>query len=180
MQWRRSQSPASSNPRDRRATPSRARAHRAPLLPGGSRLPGGRAPRRRLAAAIRYLQRTGRRCAQSPVQPCHQIHCLPCRWPPQSPGKVCAAGSASAQLLCDPPGPEAGVPATVAAAAPYPTRGPRLVSRRRGRILLRRRLLSLRHHRPMLPARSCRALGAEEPRSPALPLPPCGSAPRRA
>lgn len=38
----------------------------------------------------------------------------------------------------------------------------------------------VRRHRPMLPARTCPALGAEEPRSPALPLPPCGSAPRRA
>lgn len=38
----------------------------------------------------------------------------------------------------------------------------------------------VRHHRPMLPARTCPALGAEEPGSPTLPLPlpPCGSAPR--
>lgn len=40
----------------------------------------------------------------------------------------------------------------------------------------------VRRHRPMLRARTCPALGAEEPRSPALqlPLPPCGSAPSRA
>lgn len=188
VQWRRSESPASSNPRDRRATPIGARAHRAPLLPGGSRLPGEQAPRRRQAAALCGLPPTGRRCAQSPVQPRHRIPCPPCRWPLQSPGKVCAAGTASAQLLCAPPGPEAGVPATVAAAAPYPTRGPRPASRRRGRILLRRCPLSLRRAPQAGTASPPHAAGANllgarhprSPRSPALPRPPCGSAPRRA
>lgn len=179
--------PASSSPRDRRATPSGARAHRAPLLPGGSGLIGGRARRPRQAAVTWCLPWTSRCCARSPVQPRHQVPCPPRLWPPQSPGKVCAAGlrapSCSALLPVPRPGRQPPWPPLLLTLRSGP--GWRAVGEGSSCFAAARspcggRGGPVRRHRPMLPARTCPALGADETRSPTLPPPPCGSAPRRA
>lgn len=68
---------AGARPRAARATGARhqvgARAHRAPLFPGGGNLPGGRGPRRRQAVVTLCQPWAPRQCARSPVQQRHQV-----------------------------------------------------------------------------------------------------------
>lgn len=78
-------------------------------------------------------------------------------------GQSLRCGLASAQLLCTRAGPEPRAPATVVASAPYPERGPGLMSRRRGRILLLRSPLSLRRARQAGAKSPPHAAGANSP-----------------
>ncbi|MEJ1270742.1 hypothetical protein NN561_001570 [Cricetulus griseus] len=175
--------PASSSPRDRRATPNGARAHRAPLLPNGSGLSGGRARRPRQAAATRCLDLEVLRLEPRPAKPPGPLPSFPVA--SAVSGQSLRCGLASAQLLFAPPGPEAGVPATVVASPPYPARGPRLASRRRGLILLLRRPLSLRRVQQASAVSPPHAAGANlpcarrrgdpEPRAPAAALRLCST-----
>lgn len=102
--------PASSSPRDRRATPSGARAHRAPLLPGGSGF-----KRRESSAStagsgypVSTLDLEALRPEPRPAAPPGPLSCPPCLWPPQSPGKVCAVGSPAPSCSAIVPAPSPG------------------------------------------------------------------------